>query len=181
MRNASDRKVAGAGGMQGWPMVTAVVLAVFSLVPVFLTSALAPRIRADFPLTEGHLGIAVSAFFAASAVGNLGLGPVADRFGGIRVLRLFSLPSGCALGFVAVGARSWVPLAVALAVAGLGNGGVQTAANEILVHSVSVARQGFAFGVKQAAIPAATLLAGLAVPAVGASVGWRWAFAGAAA
>lgn len=170
----------GRAGMQGWPMVTAVVLAIFSLVPVFLTSALAPQIGADIPLTEGHLGIAVSAFFAASAVGNLALGPVSDRFGGVRMMRLFSLPAGAALGFIGVGARSWVAFAVALAVAGIGNGGVQTAANEILVHSVSAARQGLAFGVKQASIPAATLLSGVAVPAVGVTVGWRWGFVGAA-
>jgi predicted MFS family arabinose efflux permease len=32
------------------------------------------------------------------------------------------------------------------------------------------------FGVKQAAIPVCTLLAGLAVPAVALTLGWRWAF-----
>jgi len=37
-------------------------------------------------------------------------------------------------------------------------------------------RMGLSFGVKQAAIPAATLLAGLAVPAVALTVGWRWAY-----
>ena len=33
---------------------------------------------------------------------------------------------------------------------------------------------------KQAAIPAATLLSGLAVPLVGTTIGWRWAFTGCA-
>jgi hypothetical protein len=35
---------------------------------------------------------------------------------------------------------------------------------------------GLAFGIKQAAIPLATLLAGAAVPVVALTVGWRWAY-----
>ena len=38
-----------------------------------------------------------------------------------------------------------------------------------------------AFGVRQAAIPAASLLAGLAGPSIATTVGWRWAYAGCAA
>ena len=41
-------------------------------------------------------------------------------------------------------------------------------------------RQGLSFGVKQAAIPVSTLLAGAAVPTVALTVGWRWAFVAAA-
>ena len=170
----------GRGGLAGWPLVTSVALAVLCLVPVFLVGALAPQIRADIALTESHLGVAVSAFFAASATGNLTLGRVSDRFGGVRMLRLFSLPSGLALGYVAFWAHSWVTLSVALAVAGLSNGGVQTAANEVLIRAIAAGSQGLAFGMKQAAVPAATLISGLAVPTLGITVGWRWAFAGAA-
>jgi cyanate permease len=42
-------------------------------------------------------------------------------------------------------------------------------------------RQGLAFGIKQAAIPTATLLSGLAAPVLALTVGWRVAFAAAAA
>src|SRR5690606_11387157 len=42
---------------------------------------------------------------------------------------------------------------------------------------VPVQRQGLAFGVKEASIPAATLAAGIAVPTIALTVGWRWAFA----
>ena len=37
-------------------------------------------------------------------------------------------------------------------------------------------RLGLSFGIKQAAIPIATLLAGVAVPTVALTVGWRWAY-----
>jgi pimeloyl-ACP methyl ester carboxylesterase len=38
-------------------------------------------------------------------------------------------------------------------------------------------RRGLMFGMQQSAPPAATLLAGLAVPLIGLTVGWRWSFA----
>ena len=41
---------------------------------------------------------------------------------------------------------------------------------------VPAGRQGLSFGVKQAAIPVSTLLAGAAVPTVALTLGWRWAF-----
>src|SRR5205823_1137887 len=48
--------------------------------------------------------------------------------------------------------------------------------NLTLARSVPAHRLGLSFGVKQAAIPLATLLAGAAVPAVALTVGWRWAY-----
>lgn len=68
-------------------------------------------------------------------------------------------------------------------IGGAANGAIQPAANRYLTRTVSRHRQGLAFGVKLAAIPAATLLSGLAVPAVAHTAGWRSAFvaAGAAA
>jgi predicted MFS family arabinose efflux permease len=56
----------------------------------------------------------------------------------------------------------------------------QPAANLLVFKAIPVTRQGFAFAVKQSAIPAATLLGGLSVPVLALTVGWRWAFWGAA-
>jgi MFS family permease len=57
---------------------------------------------------------------------------------------------------------------------------MQPAANLFLVRRIATGRRGLAFGVKQAAVPFTSLLGGLAVPALGLTIGWRWAFAGAA-
>ncbi len=67
-----------------------------------------------------------------------------------------------------------------LVLGGLANAVSQVAANLALARGVRMERQGLAFGMKQAAIPAATLLSGLAVPLIGTTVGWRWAFIGCA-
>jgi cyanate permease len=52
----------------------------------------------------------------------------------------------------------------------------QLASNLTLADSVPAARLGLSFGIKQAAIPVATLLAGAAVPTVALTIGWRWAY-----
>ena len=53
---------------------------------------------------------------------------------------------------------------------------VHPATDLALLAGVDARRQGFAFGVKQAGSPAASLLAGLLLPVVAQAVGWRWVF-----
>jgi predicted MFS family arabinose efflux permease len=67
-------------------------------------------------------------------------------------------------------------LVAALLACGVGNGIAQLASSATIAGSIPTRRQGAAFGVKEAAKPAATLLCGLAVPVV-TLVDWRWAFA----
>jgi len=57
---------------------------------------------------------------------------------------------------------------------------VQPAANRLLTVGVSAKGMGTAFGFKQAAPPVASTLAGLSVPLVAVTVGWRWSFVGVA-
>ena len=84
--------------------------------------------------------------------------------------------SSCALLAAALATGTgW--LAAALAVGGLANAVGQPAGNATLAQHVSADRFGIAFAVKQSGIPVATLLGGLAVPAVALTIGWRWAFA----
>ncbi|MFI1994636.1 MFS transporter [Actinoplanes sp. NPDC020271] len=63
-----------------------------------------------------------------------------------------------------------------LAMGAAGNAMGQLGSNTSLSRRVPAHRQGLTFGVKQAAIPISTLLAGAAVPAVALTIGWRWAF-----
>ncbi|NNN19835.1 MAG: MFS transporter [Acidimicrobiaceae bacterium] len=67
---------------------------------------------------------------------------------------------------------------ILLAIAGTINGSLQPHINLFISHAIPRRRQGLAFGVKQAAVPLATLLAGLAVPSVALTVGWRYAYLG---
>jgi predicted MFS family arabinose efflux permease len=53
---------------------------------------------------------------------------------------------------------------------------VQTASNLAIARCVVPSRHGWIFGIKHACVPAAMLFAGLAVPTIALTVGWRWAF-----
>jgi len=150
------------------------------LLPVFLTGALSVQMRTGLRFGAGGLGVATAVFFVTSAASALTAGAAADRVGGALVMRVGALVSGLCLLGIAVVAHGWGELTALLAVGGVANGAIQPAANGYLAQTVAQGRQGLAFGAKQAAIPAATLLAGLAVPAATGLVGWRTAFAAAA-
>jgi predicted MFS family arabinose efflux permease len=65
---------------------------------------------------------------------------------------------------------------MAMAFAGLANGIAQPAGNLAIARGVANSRQGLAFGIKQSAIPGATLVAGGMVSLIGAVLTWRAAF-----
>ena len=161
-------------------MWAAAAVSSLGVLPVFLTGALAVQVRDDLGFDESGLGLTVAAFFgAASALSTLG-GRVAERLGPAAATRCSALVSALGLALVAAVARSLPVLLACLVVGGAGNALAQPATNLLLAQRVPPPRLGTAFGIKQSAIPIATLLGGLSVPTVALTVGWRWAFAGAA-
>lgn len=143
--------------------------------PVFLVGGLAVQIRAELGFSVALLGLAGSMFFACSALMARPLAALTERIGPTGAMRLAAAGSGlclAALGFTP--STPW--LLAGLCVAGVPAALSQPAANELLMTLVAQHRRGVAFAVKQSAIPVATLLAGLAVPTVALTVGWRWVF-----
>lgn len=161
------------------PILLAVAVATAGVLPAFLTGGLAVQVRDELGFSEAALGLAVAAFFATSALSSALLGRAVERIGSHRGMRLAAAGSAASLLGVAVLARSWASLVVLLALGGLANAASHPATHLSLAREVPADRQGLSFGIKQAAIPTATLLAGLAVPTVAITVGWRWAFVGA--
>ncbi len=157
-------------------VVGAVTTTVACVIPVFLVGGLAVQIGHDLRFNPAGLGIAVSVYFAVSAVSSVPSGRVVGRAGSALGARAGILLSALALAGIAV-TPSYPVLLALLGVAGIANALGQIASNAALAAQVPAGRQGLSFGIKQAAIPGATLLAGLAVPALGLTLGWRWAFA----
>jgi MFS family permease len=168
----------GAAGPRSSAVAAAV--ATVAILPVMLTGALAVQVRAELGFDEGGLGLTVAAFFGAAAVASTFGGRVAERLGPRAAMRLAAVAAGAALAAVALVAHSLRLLLACLALGGLANALAQPATNLFLARRVLPSRLGLAFGVKQSAVPAATLLGGVSVPAVALTVGWRWAYAGAA-
>lgn len=149
---------------------------VVGVLPVFLTGAMAVQITDDLLFGTAALGVAVALFRVAGAATSTYLGKLTDRIGAIASLRLGALISIVASVGIATTTVNWAALVAWLMFAATANGLAQPAANRLLVRTVPAGRQGMAFGVKQSAPPAASMLAGISVPLIALTAGWRWAY-----
>jgi MFS family permease len=145
-------------------------------IPVFLVGGLAVQIGDELGFSPAGLGLAVSAYFGASALASLPAGALVERYGAVRISRAGIALAAASLIGVAVFANALWSLIAILALGAGANAMGQLSSNTSLSRHVPARRQGFSFGVKQAAIPVSTLLAGAAVPTVALTLGWRWAF-----
>jgi len=169
---ASDRSVRS--------QVTGVALIVATVLPGFLTAALAPRIRGDFDFGDSTLGVTIAIFYVVSALSSTPCGRLVDRIGGVSGMRLAAaLVVACATT-VALFAQSAAGLVGLLVLGGVANGMGGPAVSALLKREVSEQSQGLAFGVQQSGAPIGSLLAGLALPLVAIPFGWRWGFVAAA-
>lgn len=151
------------------------------MLPVLLIGGTAALIRADLPaFDEARVGVTVSTFFAATAVASIPGGRLSEAWGPRRGLIVGTLAASAAMLLFAVSPYAW-GLIVASVLAGVANGTAQPASNLGLARGVRGARQGTAFGIKQAAVPLSGLMAGLSVPLVAEVFGWRVTFVLAAA
>jgi predicted MFS family arabinose efflux permease len=165
-------------GLGSNAMVAATIGSVtLSVLPAFLVGGVAVLMRQDLGLSEAQLGVAVSAFYASSALTAVWGGNLTERLGPELAMALASLGSAASLLGTAVWADGWLPLIAWLALGGVANSIAQPATNLGLARRVRSTRLGIAFGIKQTNGPVATLVAGLAVPIIGLTLGWRWAFA----
>ncbi|MGH8952705.1 MAG: MFS transporter [Acidimicrobiia bacterium] len=153
---------------------------VVCLLPVFLTGSMATFIQADLHLGAAGLGLAVALYRAAGAICSPTLGRRADRVGATKSLKLATAGAAVACLGIAVTARNTPTLIAWLMLAGCAGALAQPGANRLLAARVDSSRLGLAFGIKQSAPPAASTLAGLSVPLIAATAGWRWGFVAAA-
>lgn len=150
------------------------------VLPVFLTGALAVQLRDDIGLSVDSLGVVYASYFAAAALLSAPLARVSHRTGTGCSLRIGSAVYVASFLGIATLAASPISLSVFIALAGVGTALTRTASSVLIAWSVEPRRQGLAFGLKHSSIPVATLIAGLSVPAIALTVGWRWAFVAAA-
>lgn len=161
-------------------MSAAMAIAAGGAMPVFLTGAVGVQVKSAFAIGDALLGLATGLFFLLSTVLSAPAGRFADRLGWQAAGWLTSALTGVSLLGVALFATSYASLIPFLVVGGLGFALTNPTSNLMLAVEMPKARLGLLFGIKQSAIPIATLLAGLSVPVVALTIGWRWAFAFAA-
>lgn len=157
------------------PVLLAASATAISTLPVFLVGAQAVQIGDDLGLSPGSLGITVAVFFGCTALSSVRLGRAVQRWGVRR--GLLATMSVCSIALMSLAlSRSVAQLWLSLALAGLANGAVHPAANALLASKGARVPLGLSLGIKQGAPTAASLAAGLAVPLVAVTFGWRWSF-----
>ncbi|MEX2547599.1 MAG: MFS transporter [Chloroflexota bacterium] len=144
--------------------------------PVWLVGALAIFMAEDFYFTEAQIGWVVAIYFGVAGAGAWTAGRASGWFGSRLSMMTAAVISLSALLGIGLLAQSWVHVAFFVALAGLGSAIAMPATNLALVRGMPVRRMGISFGIKQAAVPFATFLAGSSVPLLALTVGWRYAF-----
>ncbi|MEB3368566.1 MFS transporter [Saccharopolyspora mangrovi] len=161
----------------GIPRVLSSVAAVVTVgvFPVFLVGGLGVQLQQDLRFGAALLGVGAAGFFGVASVSSRGMGWVVERIGARLGMRIGVLGSSlCLFGLSAAPNAVW--LMGLLWLAGLPNSLAQPASNLLIAQGVPAHHRGMGFGVKQSSIPVATLLAGVAVPGIALTIGWRWVF-----
>ena len=163
----------------GWVRAGLVAMAVdaVGVLPIFLTGAMAVQLRTDIGLSLDSLGLVFASYFGAASVFSIPFRHASERIGLRASLRIGLVTYAAALAAMAVLASSTVEMCVFAGMAGIGTALTRTASSVLVTWHSESDRQGIAFGLKHSSIPVASLVAGLSVPALALTVGWRWAYA----
>lgn len=155
-------------GMDSFIYALVLVPAMRELLP---TSGIAP--------TPGNLGFYGSILFAVFLVG-WGLaflwGPLADKFGRVRVL-MFAIVCYSAFTFLGAVAHTWWQLAIFRLIAGFGIGGEFVGAATFVTEELPERRRAIGTGIMNSGFYVGIFIAAALNYTVGAHYGWRAMFA----
>ena len=159
------------------PLALAATAQAVSVLPITLIGTMAVGIRGDLHFDEAALGALVAVAFGVAASLSMASGRLTERIGAAAGVRLAAVVAVASMLGMATLSRSWGTLVPYAVLAGISLAIAQPATDLWVSRTLPPSRQGVGFGVKQAAGgPGVGLLAGLAVPAVASTLGWRAAF-----
>ncbi|MEU3573634.1 MFS transporter [Kitasatospora sp. NPDC036755] len=163
-------------GASGLPTALGVAgVTVLTSLPVFLPGAANGLICAELGWSATRTGAVLAVYWLASLTGAFVSRRSASPVGVERTLAV-ALGATCAGLLGAAGAPA-TGLWISSALGGLAYGYTQPHTNALLMRRCAPGLRAFAFGLKQAAVPTATLLASAAMPLLAGPVGWRGVFA----
>lgn len=159
-----------------WTLAVSAGVVVMGTLPGFLVGVYAVDIKDEFGVGASALGLLLALYFGTSAVLSAVGGAVVERVGARIGMAICLVGVSVAGLLITAVAHSFVVLVALMMVSAAVHAASHPATNLAVATHIPAARRGLAFGIKQAAIPAATFLAGLTVPAFGARFGWRISF-----
>lgn len=151
-------------------LIASVTGSLASVLPVFLTAALAPPMAVTMQASPERVVAAGSTLFLWSAVLSIPGGRLVDRLGWRASLRISILLSATSLALVAT-ASSTATLCAVVAIGGVANALALPSGNALLMAHVHPARRGLAYGLRQSAIPVASVFGGITLTLAGDN--WR--------
>jgi predicted MFS family arabinose efflux permease len=149
---------------------------VVALLPMFFVGAMSVEISTSLGIDSAGIGLVVGLYHVVGVATAMLMGRVVDRIGSTWAVRLAAGVAALTGIGIATSATSLLHLAAWMMIGGCANTLAQPASNRLLATSIPGAYQGVAFGIKQTAPPVASMLGGLAVPAVALTVGWEAAY-----
>jgi predicted MFS family arabinose efflux permease len=156
--------------------VASILTITVAILPGFLPGALAVQLADSLGIAEAGVGLVVGAFFGMSALVSPRLGRVVERLDWAPGMRIAALGAALTLLLTPFVAQSVLTLGVVTVAGGVALALAHPAVNLALARCTAPGRQGLAYGFKHAAVPAATVLAGLGLPLVAIPLGWQWVY-----
>ena len=141
-----------------------------TMVARLVISPVVPSITAEFAVSKGAVGLALTGMWAAYAATQFPSGVLADRFGERRVI-LVAIGLTAVSSFLLAVAPNYAVFAAMAVVLGAGAGLHYTVATSFLARHFD--RVGRAIGIHVTGGPVAGLIAPIAAAAVAARYGWR--------
>ena len=129
-------------------------------------------IRTEFGLTGGQAGALASVTLVAAAVGGLGAGALADRFGRARILRVAVLTYSVFTALTATASTVW-QLVLWRTLLGLGMGGEWSAGSVLVAETWRPEHRGKAVGVMQSGWAVGYIIAAALAALILPRYGWR--------
>lgn len=159
---------------------TLLVVMVAGVFQLFFFAILAAPLIDDIGMSRTELGVVGSLNTLVGALTAPYTGRIADAIGPGRAVVGSLVISSAGMASLAL-APSLVWIYVAAAIGGIPQGSTNPATNALISARVPVGRRGTLTGIKQSGVTLGTFLAGIALPALESSFGWRgasWTFAG---
>jgi MFS family permease len=136
-----------------------------------LPAVIAPAIITDLHLDAAWIGVYFGVMALSALISQLGCGSFIVRYGALRVSQIALLMLAVGMGLAALG--SPLPLLLSAVIAG-GGGAVSTpASSHLLSRCTSLRYLPLVFSIKQTAVPAGLLLAGMLGPPLTEWRDWR--------
>ena len=129
-------------------------------------------IRAEFGLSSGQAGALASVTLVAAAVGGIGAGALADRYGRARILRWAVLAYSLFTALTATATSVW-QLVLWRTLLGLGMGGEWSAGSVLVAETWRAEHRGKAIGVMQSGWAVGYILAAALAALILPRFGWR--------